>query len=131
MFCRNDQSHIPLVYHSSDCGEHWSPAYSHDFPYVSSKMYCGDLQDGRHYMICNDDDFRRAKLVAYITEDESFRFCKKMVLFDQTDKENGYKCHYPVAHEANGKLYVIATLAYPESPSVRGAQLFLIDLEKF
>ena len=128
MFCRNDQSRIPLVYFSEDQGEHWSPVHSHDIPYISSKIYCGELQDGRHYMLCNIDDFRRTRMVAYFTEDETPYFTKELVLFDEPGKENYRQCHYPAAYEFDGKLYVIATMSSYQH-SVRGAQLFILDLK--
>ena len=77
MFNRNYQRRVPLVYISKDFGETWDGVRSHDIPYVSSKIYCGELKDGRHYMICNIDKLNRAKLVAYFTSDESKNFTKK------------------------------------------------------
>lgn len=47
MFCRNDQRTVPLVCISEDFGETWSEAYTHDIPVRSSKIYCGNLSDGR------------------------------------------------------------------------------------
>ena len=127
MFCRNDQCRVPLVYISNDNGESWSEAHSHDIPYVSSKIYCGELNDGRHYMVCNVERFNRSKMVVYFTDGEELKFTKQVVLFDDI---NGYAwggCHYPCAWEADGKLYVIATIGYEDSK--RGADLFVINLE--
>jgi len=127
MFCRNDQSRVPLVYISEDCGENWSEVCSHDIPFVSSKIYCGELKDRRHYMVCNTEEFDRSKLVLYLTEDETLKFKKEITLFDaKTDNSICDFCHYPAACEYNNKLYVIATSAHKDN--TRGAVLFIIDL---
>lgn len=125
-FCRNDQRKVTPVYISKDFGETWSGIYSHDIPYISSKIYCGSLKDGRHYMICNVDKFDRSKLVLYITNDKHMSFSKKLVLSD-SDKDNLYPVHYPAACEYDGYLYVIATKGYKNNS--RGAELFKINLE--
>lgn len=54
-----------------------------------------------------------------------------MILFDGSlpDVPGTTASHYPAAWEANGKLYVIATLNY-ESFVRRGAVLYRIDLEE-
>ena len=126
MFCRNDQSRVPLVYLSQDCGETWSAPYSHDLPYVSSKIYCGDLSDGRHYLIANTDRFNRSKLSVYLTADTTLRFTKEIVLMDAGENAEGGACHYPAACEADGRLYIIATIGYEQGQ--RGASLFTINL---
>lgn len=127
MFNRNDQSRVPLVYISEDFGESWSVAHSHDIPYVSSKIYCGGLSDGRHYMVCNTDEFDRSKLTLYLTEDNTLKFKKEITLFDsKIDNSRCDYCHYPAACEYNGKLYIIATSAHKDN--TRGAILFIFDI---
>lgn len=130
MFNRNDRRKIPLVYFSDDWGESWSQAYSHDIPYVNSKMYAGNLSDGRNYLVANIDEANRSKLAIYFTDKNSAKFNKKLILFHHkaTPIKKERACHYPVAYESNGKLYVIATLSY--EPTVRGALLFIIDLNE-
>lgn len=128
LFNRNDQSRIPLAYISEDFGESWSQAVTHDIPYVSSKIYGGELADGRHYLICNTDRFNRSKMVVYFTDGEEVLFTKRLVLFDEPDGYAWGGCHYPGAHEADGKLYVIATIGY--EGKTRGADLFTVDLKK-
>lgn len=125
MFCRNDQSRVPLVYISNDFGESWSTAHSHDIPYISSKIYCGDLKDGRHYMVCNTNKFNRSKMVVYFTNDATKTFKKELVLFDGTT-ELREACHYPAAYEFDDKLYIIATVNYKNH--TRGADLFIVGL---
>lgn len=125
MFCRNDQSRVPLVYISNDFGESWSTVHSHDIPYVSSKIYCGELKNGRHYMVCNTNRFNRTKMVVYFTNDATKSFKKELVLFDSNTKLWG-ACHYPAAYEFDDKLYIIATVRCQEAS--RGADLFIVDL---
>jgi hypothetical protein len=130
MFCRNDQRKVPLVYISKDFGETWSGLQGHDIPYISSKIYAGNLSDGRKYLVCNVDKLDRSRLAVYFTEKGSDLFRYRMVLFDQetTEIPHASACHYPAACEADGKLYVIATINYEWSR--RGAVLFTIDLTK-
>lgn len=127
MFCRNDQRKVPLVYVSRDFGETWSRVQSHDIPYVSSKIYCGELTNGRHYMLCSTEKFNRTRLTAYFTSDSSPVFTKRLELFD-TDADVWGSMHYPAACEYNGHLYVTATRGYANGD--RGAELFQIDLKQ-
>lgn len=127
MFCRNDRRKVPLVYISEDFGDTWSDVYSHDIPYVSSKIYCGELKDGRHYMVCNTDKFNRSKLDIYFTDDNSVNFVKKLELFNDTDMLTAV--HYPSACEYEDHLYVIVTKGY-ENNKTRGAELFKINLKE-
>jgi len=134
MFCRNDESRIPLVYLSEDMGESWSPVHSHDIPYVNSKIYCGDLSDGRHYMVCNILRFDRSELVLYVSDGAEPVFSRRLTLFDTAERETWVSggsgepcaCHYPGCCEADGKLYVIATMGYRDR--TRGAGLYIVDL---
>ena len=130
MFCRNDQRKVPLVYISKDFGESWSSLCGHDIPYISSKVYAGNLSDGRKYLVCNVDKLDRSKLAVYFTEKGGGLFQYQMVLFDQktTNIPEASACHYPAAYEADGKLYIIATRNYEWSR--RGAVLFIVDLNK-
>ena len=118
--------HTPLVYISEDFGETWSDLYSHDIPYVSTKIYCGDLKDGRHYIICNTDKTNRTKLTVYFTEDAKAIFTEKIILFD-TEEDVWGAMHYPAACEFDGFLYIIATKGY-QNTSLRGAVLFKIKI---
>ncbi len=132
MFCRNDQRKVPLVYISHDFGESWSPACSHDIPYVSSKIYTGTLSDGRHYLVANIDQWNRSRLAVYFSEPGKICFDKRMILFDGNLPdlpEVTTASHYPAAYEADGKLYIIATLNYDISIR-RGAVLYRVELEK-
>ena len=130
MFNRNDQRKVPLVYLSKDFGETWSEVLSHDIPYVSSKIYAGNLCDGRNYLVANIDEFDRSKLAVYLTDESGKQFHKKIILFDKktTNIKNTTACHYPGAFESEGKLYIVATLGYERAR--RGAVLFILDLNE-
>ena len=130
MFNRNDQRRVPLVYISKNFGETWSEVLSHDIPYVSSKIYAGNLTDGRNYLVANIDEFDRSKLAVYFTDKNRNLFNKRMILFDKstTNLQNATACHYPCAFESDGKLYIISTLSYEWSR--RGAVLFVLDLNE-
>lgn len=130
MFSRNDQRKVPLVYLSKDFGETWSEVLSHDIPYVSSKIYAGNLCDGRNYLVANIDEFDRSKLAVYLTDESGKQFHKKIILFDKktTNIKNTTACHYPGAFESEGKLYIVATLGYERAR--RGAVLFVLDLNE-
>lgn len=131
MFNRNDQRKVPFVYISKDFGENWSCAHNHDIPYVSSKIYAGNLSSGRNYLVANIDEFDRSKLAVYFTDKNSKNFNKKILLFDKenTNIKNATACHYPCAYESDGKLYIIATVSYSERIR-RGAVLFILDLNE-
>ena len=131
MFCRNDQRTVPLVYLSEDYGETWSVAHTHDVPVRSSKIYCGNLSDGRKYLIASTRP-GRVKLTVYFTEKNSNTFTKYLDLFEKehTPVAGVTTCHYPCAYECEGKLYVIATVGYESgSDTTRGASLLVIDLD--
>jgi len=130
MFNRNDQRKVPMVYLSKDCGEHWTQAFSHDIPIISSKIYAGNISSGEKYIIANIEEFDRSRLAIYFTGKDNMLFEKRIVLFDKgTTKISGATaCHYPAAYESDGKLYIIATLNYEWSR--RGAVMFVLDLKK-
>ena len=130
MFNRNDCRRVPLVYISKDYGETWSEVYAHDIPYVSSKIYAGELNDDRHYLIANILDEERSKLVLYLTSDKDLKFTNSLTLIDCAKGGDIKKCHYPCAIEKDKKLYIIATAEYiTEESKTRGAVLFTVDLE--
>ena len=128
MFCRNDRKKVPLVYVSDDCGESWSDVQSHDIPYVDSKIYCGNLSDGRCYLVGNTDKPNRSKLSLFLTENASPCFTKRIDILDVNTDTWG-AIHYPSVCEYDGYLYIIATKSYNEDENQRGAELFRINLK--
>lgn len=130
LFNRNDKKRVPLVYISKDYGESWTKQISHDIPYVSTKLYGGELSDGRFYLVCNIDKFNRSKLALFISEKGKLKFDKKIILKDCDDNvDDIIKCHYPACYESDGVLYIIATADYNgQTLRGRGAILFKVDL---
>ena len=133
LICRNDLRLVPIVYVSEDFGETWSEPYSYDIPMINSKMYSGELTDGRHYIIGNIDVKNRSRLAIYFTDDDSAVFTKRVILHDGAEDAfpTASAYHYPVACEHNGKLYIIYTVNMTEKWVIpRCAAISVIDLEK-
>lgn len=130
LFNRNDKRTVPLVYVSDDFGESWSDAMAHDIPYRSTKIYSGQLSDGRFYLIGNTERSDRSRLELFISEPNEMRFVKRKLLIDCENSEDDIiKCHYPAAVEKDGALFIIATANYArENGSERGAILFRVSL---
>ena len=138
MFCRDDLRQVPLVYISKDFGESWGGVNSHNILCIGSKIYSGQLSNGKYYFIANVGKWTRSKLVLFVSEKNKLNFNKQMVLLDCEDDSNNFtKCHYPAACEKDGKLYIIATVDYDkesfsaDEATVRGAVLFTVDVSKF
>ena len=127
MFCRDDERSVPLMYLSDDCGETWSGPYAHDIPFSNSKIYAGDLSDGRHYVIGNLWP-GRSRLAMFLTKPGEAVFTDGFLLQAGVSEQFGIgeMWHYPAAWEANGKLYVIYTVSI-RNPK-RGAVLSVVEL---
>lgn len=127
MFCRDDERRVPLMYTSRDCGETWLGPFEIDIPFADSKIYAGDLNDGRHYVIGNLYP-GRSRLAVLFTKPGRTEFTEGFMLQDGVSPALGYgqKWHYPVAYESDGKLYVIYTVSIEEPR--RGAVLSVIPL---
>lgn len=129
MFCRNDQSSVPLVYVSKDACETWT-LYTHDIPFSNSKIYSGTLSNGKNYIIGNliPD---RSKLAIFFSQKGVMKFDKGFLLANQKSfaDYNGKQWSYPVAYESQGKLYVIYSGTINlYGQECRGAILSIINL---
>ncbi len=138
MFCRDDERRVPLIYVSHDEGETWSAPMAHDIPFGNAKIYSGTLTDGRHYVIGNlfppeklaDEAYpRRNRLAAFFSRPNTMIFDVGIILEENRSPDllYGSEWTYPVACEADGKLYVIYSALI--KPSFRGAALSVIDLK--
>ena len=140
IFCRDDERNVPLFYRSSDYGETWSGVMEHNIPFTNSKIYSGTLADGRNYLIGNIADpeeaayssASRARLALFISEPETLRFTKGILLRDGYDAEQDLypQWSYPVAYEWENRLYVIYTMSSDGNQNHRGAMLSIVDLTK-
>lgn len=131
VFNRNDYRKVPLIYLSEDDGESWSEVMSHNIPLAATKIYSGTLSDGRNYIIGNIfNDYKRDRLAIFISEANTMNFTKGYWLQDICSDNHsvGLNWHYPVAHEADGKLYVIYTVNLNEDWVTRGAMLSVIPI---
>lgn len=133
LFNRNDKRRVPLVYISDDFGETWSAPIIHDIPFVNSKIYGGNLSDGRSYLVGNTDYGDRSRLSLYVSEKNSLSFTRQYVLTDRNTLGGCiYQCFYPAAAESDGMLNIIATATFTndngEVQRGRGAILFKVDL---
>lgn len=123
MFCRDDQRNVPLAYTSGDFGETWAGPFAIDIPFTSSKIYAGELSDGRHYVMGNIWPADRSRLAIYLTDDASFTFTHGWEMQNGILPALGVgqKWHYPVADESDGYLRAIYTLSVKDP--TRGAVL--------
>jgi len=131
IFCRDDERRVPLLYRSTDSGETWSGPYAIDLPISSSKIYSGTLSDGREYIVTNVVPPDRKILVLYLTDCKGeLHFTRAIELQNSLSDTLGYggAWHYPVAHEADGKLYIIYTASNPDN--TRGAVLTVVPLDE-
>lgn len=122
---------MPLVYRSSDFGEHWSGPFSHNIPFGDSKIYAGTLSDGRNYLIGNlyQQENERTHLAVFFSDPGTMRFTRGGLL------QSGYNAEldlypqwsYPSAVEWRNKLYVLYTMQ-TAGRNRRGALLSVIPL---
>ncbi len=140
MFGRDDERKVPLVWYSDDDCETWSGMCAHDIPFSDSKIYSGTLSDGRNYLIGNLYPARR-RLALFLSKKGEMVFDRAVMLANGSNEwESAVAWHYPVAFEADGKLYVICTLSldkegcerishWGERETARAAALFTVPLD--
>lgn len=129
IFCRSDTTRVPVLFVSKDNGETWSKPISHDIPFSDSKIYSGNLSDGRSYLIGSLYPGRN-RLALFVSEREDPMLFTKCVLlrdFKNTKLDICSLWHYPVAHEYDGKLYIIYT--YDLGDLKRGAAVSVVDIK--
>ncbi|MBQ4528450.1 MAG: AraC family transcriptional regulator [Clostridia bacterium] len=128
IFSRNDIYKVPLMYISDDFGESFSGPFAFDIPIYPSKIYSGNLSDGRAYIIGNVY-LGRKKLVLFLSEKNTINFNKAIVIQDGDNPnfENGMMWHYPCAWESDGKLYITYTVTLKDGKG-RGAMISIVNL---
>ena len=120
MFSRSDSPELTLVYVSTDNGETWSAPATQDIPLRSVKMYAGTLKDGRNYIVGNAEVAGRTRVILYLSEKNSCRFTKQVVLYDAANPTvaKTEMCHYPCVYESGGKLYITLTVGYKKTSNI-------------
>jgi hypothetical protein len=116
-FVRNDEG-ASWLFRSDDYGQTWSePMHYAPMAVGNSKIFAGELSDGRKYLIYSADRgyFVRSLLVIAVAEQGEERYSKVYKVFENVDVEigRGDKWFYPCACEADGSLYVACTLQEP------------------
>ncbi len=133
VFIRNDYRRVPVMYVSKDYGETWSEISSNELPIVTSRVYGGELSNGRRYLIANVDDFTRRKLVVYFTDKDAkeLKFTKcTLVRHAPVVEEDIDNCNYPSAYEYDGKLFIVAITSAYEGRAGTVYTIDLADLDK-
>lgn len=130
IFCRTDDTNVPILFVSNDNCESWSSPVSHDIPFSNSKIYSGNLSDGRSYLIGNLYPERSRLAIFFSKKDNAMSFDKGIILRDAKNAELdlcSYWC-YPVAHEWDGRLYVI--YSFDLGNFRRGAAVSVVELDR-
>ncbi len=136
---RNGPGFMPYLYQSDNYGRSWQKIASHDFRSTSSKIYAGNLNDGRGYVTFNypvheqigQGLIARSVLAIAISEngEKPFSFSKIFkIQAPGTDKP--LISHYPTALEYHDKLYIIYT-AHFTSDEHRQCEVAVIPLNSF
>lgn len=111
---------VVLISRSRDFGQSWSPLAHTEIQAVDSKLYAGQLRDGRRYLIRNigtsetppSDRSRKTMTIALETEEGSLRFGDPYLIrhgFDEPARYFRSQWAYPYAVEEDGNLYVVYT----------------------
>ncbi len=127
MFCRNDNSNLPILFVSNDYGESWSKPKCHNIPFSNSKIYAGTLSNNRNYVIGNIYPGRN-KLMIFLSQPNKLYFDSCYILQNGYSESLGYgdkQWSYPCAYEFNENLYVIYSVDNREG---RGAALSVIPI---
>lgn len=129
-FVRNDEG-PSYIFESQDYGEHWQGPFINPMSIGNSKIFAGQLSNGKKYLIYNEDRgyFNRTLLVIALAEAGNSRYSRVYkILEDECDElQRGSIWFYPCAVEAEGYLYVGCTLQ--EADDVRSAVISRIPVE--
>lgn len=129
-YIRNDEGPSYVV-HSQDCGETWSALMENTMNIGNSKMFAGNLVDGRPFLIYNQNRgyFVRTLLVLAVGDQKTGRFSRVYKIFEGHDEQlkRGRIWFYPCACQQNGHLYIGATLQ--ETNDMRSVALADIPIE--
>lgn len=129
-FVRNDEG-PSYIFESMDYGEHWSGPYINPMSVGNSKLYAGQLSNGKKYLIYNEDRgyFMRTMLVIAVADAGNDQYSRVYKVLEDEDQQlqRGSIWFYPCAYEDNGYLYVGSTLQ--EADNIRSAIISKIPVE--
>lgn len=129
-FVRNDEG-SSYVFESPDFGERWSGPFINPMPIGNSKIFAGELSNGKKYLIYNEERgyFNRTLLVIATADAGSGKYSRVYKILEDENGElgRGSIWFYPCAYEADGCLYVGCTLQEPDD--VRCAIISKIPVE--
>lgn len=129
-FVRNDEG-PSYIFESKDYGESWSGPFRNPMSVGNSKLFAGELSNGKKYLIYNEDRgyFQRTLLVIAVADAGSDRYGRVYKILEDECEElgRGSIWFYPCAFEAEGYLYVACTLQ--EADDIRSAIVTKIPVE--
>lgn len=129
-FVRNDEG-PSYIFISKDFGETWSAPYYNPMSIGNSKIFAGELSNGKKYIVYNEERgyFVRTLLVIAVAEPGSTQFSKVYKVFEDDAAElgRGHIWFYPCTYEYNGNLYIACTLQEPDN--VRSAVMAKIPVD--
>lgn len=100
--------HTALVSESFDNGKTWSGLAESNLPISNSKMYAGNLSNGKNYLVFNARTDKYREMLCIAVGDETFDKVYKIKKgYEKPPRFWKYSewC-YPYAYEADGKLYI-------------------------
>jgi hypothetical protein len=115
-YVRNDEG-PSYVFNSDDYAENWQPPRINPMRIGNSKIFAGELSDGRKYIIYNEERgyFVRTMLVMAVADAGSPCYNRVYKLFNNDEPQigRGKTWFYPCAYESDGTLYIACTLQEP------------------
>lgn len=129
-FVRNDEG-PSYIFKSEDYGESWRGPFINPMPIGNSKIFSGQLTNGKNYLIYNEDRgyFMRTLLVIAIKDSDSSQYSRVYKILEDECQElgRGSVWFYPCACEHDGYLYVGSTLQ--EADHIRSAIVTKIPID--
>ena len=107
-----------LISTSQDDGESWSAATDTDIPNSGSSLEVIALKDGLWLMICNDTEYGRHRLSAFLSDDEgeTWKWKRKIEPSDEDGKSFGYPS---VIQARDGLIHMTYSLSAKSGQSIR------------
>jgi len=103
---------------SKDDGESWAATFDIDIPNSGSSLEVIPLNDGRWLMVCNDTEYGRHRLSAFLSDDEgeTWKWKRKLEPSDKEGKSFGYPS---VIQTRDGLIHMTYSLSTDAGQSIR------------